>query len=92
MSDDAAGSATAERGLKGADKTVASFDEGNKGLIRSLQGFLHQFPTMIPLIVRVIAVGIVPLAAPGKCLSPLNLSVVLQQVTTVAILGMAPWG
>ncbi len=36
-----------------------------------------------------IGVVIFSLAAPGKFLSPLNLSVVLQQVTIVAILGMA---
>jgi fructose transport system permease protein len=89
MSDDAAGSATAERGLKGAAQSVASFEEDRKGLIRQLQGFLHKYPTMIPLIVLVVGAVIFALAAPGKFLSPLNLSVVLQQVTIVAILGMA---
>ncbi|HKQ95275.1 MAG TPA: ABC transporter permease, partial [Aestuariivirgaceae bacterium] len=89
MSDDAAGSATAESGLKGAEQSVASFEDEHKGLIRRVQGFLHQFPTMIPLIVLVLGVVIFTIAAPGKFLSPLNLSVVLQQVTIVAILGMA---
>src|SRR5690348_5182491 len=89
MSDDATGSATAERGLQGAAGSVASFEEERKGAIRQLQGFLHDFPTMIPLIVLVIGVVIFTFAAPGKFLSPLNLSVVLQQVTIVAVLGMA---
>ena len=89
MSDDATGSATAERGLEGAAATVASFDEDRPGPIRQLQGFLHQFPTMIPLIVLLIGVVIFAFAARGKFLSPLNLSVVLQQVTIVAILGIA---
>lgn len=89
MSDDATGSATAERGLKGADQAVANFDEDRRGPIHQLQKFLHQYPTMIPLIVLLAGVVIFALAAPGKFLSPLNLSVVLQQVTIVAILGMA---
>src|SRR5262245_30202115 len=89
MSDDATGSATAERGLEGAAGTVANFEEDRKGILRTLQGILHDFPTMIPLIVLLIGVLIFSFAAPGKFLSPLNLSVVLQQVTIVAILGMA---
>jgi len=89
MSDDAAGSATAERGLKGAEQAVASFEDDRQGLIRQIQRFLHQYPTMIPLIVLLVGVVIFSIAAPGKFLSPLNLSVVLQQVTIVAILGMA---
>ena len=89
MSDDSVGSTKAERGLQGAEQAVASFDEDHKGLIRQVQGFLHSFPTMIPLIVLLLGVVIFTIAAPGKFLSPLNLSVVLQQVTIVAILGMA---
>jgi fructose transport system permease protein len=89
MSDDAAGSAKAEHGLAGSDQNVASFEEGDAGIVRQLQGFLHQFPTVIPLIVLLVGAVIFAIAAPGKFLSPLNLSVVLQQVTIVAILGMA---
>lgn len=89
MSDDAAGSATAERGLHGAEHAVASFDEADAGFIRRLQGFLHQYPTSIPFIVLLLGIVIFAIAAPGKFLSPLNLSVVLQQVTIIAILGVA---
>ena len=48
MSDDAAGSVTAETGLKGADQKVASFEEADKGPIRRIQGVLHEYPTSIP--------------------------------------------
>ena len=89
MSDDATGSATAESGLKGNTSEVASFEEDRRGPIWHLQSFLHAYPTSIPVIVLLIGVLIFTLAAPGKFLSPLNLSVVLQQVTIVAILGMA---
>jgi fructose transport system permease protein len=89
MSDDASGSATAERGLKGSTEAVVSFEEDNKSFLRRMQAFFHDYPTMIPLIVLVIGVVIFSIAAPGKFLSALNLSVVLQQVTIVAILGIA---
>lgn len=89
MSDDATGSATAERGLEGATTAVASFEETDAGVVRRIQGFLHDFPTLIPFIVLLIGVVIFSLAAPGKFLAPLNLSVVLQQVTIIAILGVA---
>lgn len=89
MSDDSTGSTSAERGLKGAEQTVASFEEPDAGFVRKLQGFLHEYPTSIPFIVLLIGVVIFAIAAPGKFLSPLNLSVVLQQVTIIAILGIA---
>ncbi|MGN6156886.1 MAG: ABC transporter permease [Devosia sp.] len=89
MSDDATGSATAERGLQGATTAVASFDETDAGLVRRIQAFLHDFPTIIPFIVLLIGAVIFSFAAPGKFLAPLNLSVVLQQVTIIAILGVA---
>ena len=89
MSDDASGSATAERGLQGATTAVASFDEADAGLVRRIQAFLHDVPTVIPFLVLLLGVVIFAVAAPGKFLSPLNLSVVLQQVTIIAILGVA---
>ena len=89
MSDDASGSATAERGLEGATAAVANFDEPDAGFVRRLQGFLHQFPTSIPFIVLLIGVIVFAIAAPGKFLSPLNLSVVIQQVTIISLLGIA---
>jgi fructose transport system permease protein len=89
MSDDAVGPSSAEQGLSNSPQAVVSFDEEHAGLVRKVQGFLHQYPTSIPLIVLLCGVVIFAVVAPGKFLSPLNLSVVLQQVTIVAILGMA---
>ena len=54
MSDDASGSAVAERGLKGQDQAIVSFEEDAPSPVRRLQGFLHDFPTAIPFIVLVI--------------------------------------
>ncbi len=89
MSDDATGSEKAESGLAGAAQGVASFDEERPSAVRRLQGFLHDNPTSIPFIVLLIGVVVFSIAAPGKFLSPLSLSVVLQQVTIIAILGIA---
>ena len=83
MSDDAAGSATAERGLQGAANEVASFEEEHRGPIWHLQAFLHSYPTTIPLIVLLVGVVIFSIAAPGKFLSPLNLSVVQQTTNSL---------
>lgn len=89
MSDNQSGSALAERGLEGADQAVASFDEGDAGIVRRMQGFLHRFPTMVPFIVLLAGVLIFTFAAPGKFFAPFNFSLVLQQVTIIAILGVA---
>jgi fructose transport system permease protein len=89
MSDDTAGSVTAERGLKGATEALASFDESDAGAIRRLQAFLHQFPTSIPFFVLLLGVVIFSIAAPDKFFAPFNFSLVLQQVTIIAVLGVA---
>ena len=89
MSDDTAGSVSAESGLARSDQGPAHFEEERHGPVRHLQAFLHAFPTSIPFIVLLAGVVIFAFAAPGKFLSPLNLSVVLQQVTIIALLGVA---
>ena len=89
MSDDATGSAVAERGLKDQDQTVASFEEDAPSPVRRVQGFLHDFPTAIPFIVLLVGVLIFSVAAGGKFFAPFNLSLVLQQVTIIGVLGIA---
>jgi fructose transport system permease protein len=89
MSDDGVGSATAERGLVGSSQTVASFDEHAPSLLRRVQGFLHAYPTAIPFIVLGIGILIFSIAAGGRFFAPFNLSLVLQQVTIIGVLGIA---
>ncbi len=89
MSDDATGSAVAEKGLANASQTVASFDEDRPSAIRRLQHFLHEFPTAIPFIVLIAGILIFSVAAGGKFFAPFNLSLVLQQVTIIGVLGIA---
>ncbi|GGF12957.1 monosaccharide-transporting ATPase [Youhaiella tibetensis] len=89
MSDDASGSAAAEKGLEGAHHGVASFETDDKSPIRQLQHFLHNYPTAIPFIVLIIGILIFTLAAGSKFFAPFNLSLVLQQVTIIGVLGIA---
>lgn len=89
MSDDAGGSAAAESGLVGQDTTVASFEEENTSAVRQIQGILHEFPTAVPLVVLIAGIVIFAFVAGNKFYAPFNLSLVLQQVTIIATLGIA---
>lgn len=89
MSDDASGSASAERGLQGAASAVASFEEERPSLLRRIQHFFHQYPTMIPAIILMVSVLVFGVVTGGKFFSPLNLSLILTQVTLIALLGTA---
>lgn len=89
MSDDASGSATAESGLSGAATGVASFEEERPSLLRRIQHFFHQNPTMIPAIILIISVIVFGLVTNGRFFGPLNLSLILTQVTLIALLGTA---
>jgi fructose transport system permease protein len=89
MSDDGSGMTAAERGLAGASQGVASFEEDGNSPLRRLQHFLHAYPTAIPFIVLIIGVLIFSVAAGGRFFAPFNLSLVLQQVTIIGVLGIA---
>lgn len=89
MSDDAGGSRLAESGLNGAGAAVASFEETGHGPLRRIQGFLHAYPTAIPFIVLITGIAIFAVLAGGRFFHPFNLSLVLQQVTIIGVLGIA---
>lgn len=89
MSDDAGGSNAAERGLARHDQSVASFELESPSPLRRVQGFLHEFPTAIPFIVLMTGIVIFSFAAGGRFFAPFNLSLVLQQVTIIGVLGIA---
>jgi fructose transport system permease protein len=82
------GPAAYERVLAGSDQSVASFEE-TKSAIRRLQHFLHSNPTTIPLIVLLLSVLIFSVWVGGRFFAPFNLSLILQQVTIIAIVGIA---
>jgi fructose transport system permease protein len=78
-----------ERALDASDTRQPSFEEEHRTPIRRLQHFLHVYPTAIPAIVLLIGVAFFSLLVGGRFLSAFNLSLVLQQVTIIGIVGLA---
>jgi fructose transport system permease protein len=83
------GPADFEKVLTGASATVASFEDDRKSPLEKLQHFLHLYPTSIPFIVLFIGFVGFSLYIGPRFYSPLNLGLVIQQVTVIAILGVA---
>jgi fructose transport system permease protein len=85
------------------DPAVAVFEEERTSTLRRVQHFLHTFPTAVPFLVLVVGIAAftVPLPhfvngelefealAGARFFAPFNLSLILQQVTIVGVLGIA---
>ena len=81
--------AAADVGLaSGGPAAVATFEE-QKSLGRRLRQVLHVYPTSIPFLVLLIGVIAFAFIAGGRFFHPLNLSLVLQQVTVIGMVGIA---
>ncbi len=76
-----------EAGLQGASEQVAAFDEESKSLLMRFQNTLHATPSLVPLIVLIIAISIFTATLGTRFLPQLTL--VLQQIQIVGILAMA---
>jgi fructose transport system permease protein len=70
-------------------ETVASFDHEPMGLLSRLQHALHSSPSLVPLIVLVLSVAIFGALLGGKFFSTFALTLILQQVAIVGIVGAA---
>ncbi|MGH6924830.1 MAG: ABC transporter permease [Propylenella sp.] len=68
---------------------VAVFEEEERSALRRAQHFLHAYPTTVPFLVLVLGVLLFSSIVGPKFFAPFNLSLVLQQVTIIAILGIA---
>ncbi len=74
-----------------ADKvtgTVASFEPQLTPLQR-FHRFLHSNPTAAPILVLLLAIAVFSIIVGDRFLHPFNLSLVVQQVTIIGILGVA---
>ena len=78
-----------ERVLAKSDQRVATFEEERPTLLKRVHDFLHGHPTAIPLIVLVVSVLFFSALVGDRFLHPFNLSLVIQQVTIIGILGVA---
>ena len=76
-----------EDGLQGASQKVAEFHE-ERGALKRIQHWLHQTPSAVPLIVLVVALAVFG-ALSANFFKITTLSVILQQIAIVGILGCA---
>ena len=78
-----------EKVLKDSATEVASFERHDKPLLERIQHMLHSNPALVPLIVLVLSVAIFGALLGSKFFSPFSLSLILQQVAIVGIVGAA---
>ncbi len=71
------------------DATEAVFEEPRRTLLKRVQYFLHGSPTAVPFIVLLLGILLFSTVVGSRFFHPFNLSLVLQQVTIIAIVGIA---
>jgi fructose transport system permease protein len=82
---------SAEDGLKAgsAAEAVAQFAEEKQSAIKRLQHLLHAHPTLIPGFVLLISIVAFSLIVGQRFLAPFNLSLIVQQVMIIGLIGVA---
>ncbi|GGH12784.1 monosaccharide-transporting ATPase [Alsobacter metallidurans] len=78
-----------EKALVRSDQRVAEFEEDAPTPLMRLQRMLHSQPTLIPGIVLLLGVLMFSVIVGERFLDPFNLSLIVQQVTIIGILGVA---
>ncbi|MFC0808691.1 ABC transporter permease [Ensifer sp. P24N7] len=78
-----------EKVLTDSSTDVASFDAHDKTLLQKLQHFLHSSPAAVPLIVLVLSLIAFGVILGGKFFSAFTMTLILQQVAIVGIVGAA---
>ena len=87
MSSDTKAATSYEEGLKGASTRVAEFHD-DKTALKRLQGWLHQTPSAVPMIVLLVALVVFGFLSPNF-FKAATLSTILQQIAIVGIIGCA---
>ncbi|PIB25226.1 ABC transporter permease [Amylibacter kogurei] len=78
-----------ETGLQGSSNKVAEFDNHDASFLKRFQHALHVTPSLVPLIVLLISLIIFGVLLGSKFFSPFALTLILQQVAIVGIVGAA---
>lgn len=78
-----------EKVLSSSSTEVASFDRNERTPLERFQHFLHSSPAAVALIVLVLSVAVFGLILGGKFFSAFTLTLILQQVAIVGIVGAA---
>jgi len=81
--------ADSESVTTGSDTSVAAFEEDKITVLKRLHHFLHAFPTAVPFIVLLLGVLVFSILVGGRFFAPFNLSLILQQVTIIGVVGIA---
>ncbi len=68
---------------------VASFDDNRNGAIAWIQRTLHNNPSLVPFTVLLVSIAVFGLILGQKFFSPFALTLILQQVAIVGIVGAA---
>lgn len=78
-----------EKVLDKSDVSIAAFDDLASSPLKRVQHFLHGNPAAVPLLVLLMAILIFGALMPAKFFSWYTLTLILQQVAVVGILGAA---
>ncbi|QLF69252.1 ABC transporter permease [Peteryoungia desertarenae] len=78
-----------EKVLGQSSTEVASFDNSERTFLQRFQHFLHSNPAAVPLIVLILSIIAFGLLLGGKFFSAFTLTLILQQVAIVGIVGAA---
>ncbi|NJR13916.1 MAG: ABC transporter permease [Phyllobacteriaceae bacterium] len=78
-----------EKVIDKADVSVASFDTSHESPLQKVRGFLHAYPTAVPVFVLVASILMFGVTAGERFFTANNLSLVLQQVTVIGIIAIA---
>ncbi len=84
-----AGESAVRQGLAGVSDTVAQFAEERPSTLKRLQHLLHSHPTAIPGIVILVSLALFSAIVGQRFLQPFNLSLIVQQVMIIGIVGVA---
>ncbi|MGR3662619.1 MAG: ABC transporter permease [Paracoccaceae bacterium] len=68
---------------------VADFGDPQTGMLGRIQSRLHKTPATVPLVVLVVSIAVFGVAVGSKFFSPFALTLILQQVQIVGIVGAA---
>ncbi len=78
-----------EKVLDRSDMSVASFESHIKSPLEKAQHFLHSSQAAVPLIVLILSIAAFGILVGGKFFNPFSLTLILQQVAIVGIVGAA---
>ena len=78
-----------EKVLDQSDKSVASFEDTHKSALSQIQHFLHSSQAAVPLIVLILSIAVFGVLVGNKFFNPFSLTLILQQVAIVGIVGAA---